>query len=83
MTPRYNPLHPKLLEGRHKARGLAYEYNNLDPRSGTHEEIGDKRHELLSGILGKVGPGTFIETPFMPDYGNNVIMGENCFMNFG
>jgi hypothetical protein len=73
----------QLLEGRHNARGRAYEYNNLDPRSGDHEEICNKRFELLQGMLGRVGKGTFIETPFLPDYGNNVIIGENCFMNFG
>lgn len=71
------------MEGRHKARGWAYTYNNLDPNSGNYEEIGATRLKLLEGILGRVGPGTFIEPPFAPDYGCNVIMGENCFMNFG
>jgi hypothetical protein len=71
------------LDGRHRARGLAYKYNNIDPSAGTREEIDDKRAEMLSEMLGKVGKGTYIETPFMPDYGSNVSMGENCFMNFG
>ncbi|KAJ3562129.1 hypothetical protein NPX13_g8678 [Xylaria arbuscula] len=62
---------------------LAYDYNNLNPNSGTRDQIDDKRTKMLSGLLGKVGPGTCIETPFMPDYGCNVIIGENCFMNFG
>jgi acetyltransferase-like isoleucine patch superfamily enzyme len=79
----YDPLHPTLLEGRHKARGLTYKFNNLDPNTGNYEEIGNKRAEMLSELLGKVGSGTFIETPFSPDYGSNVSIGENCFMNFG
>ncbi|KAM5343327.1 hypothetical protein ACJ41O_014293 [Fusarium nematophilum] len=79
----YNPLHPKLLEGRHKARGLTYKFNNLDPNSGDYEQIAAKRLELLAGILGKVGEGTFIEPPFTPDYGSNISIGKNCFMNFG
>ncbi|KAF5518299.1 Nodulation protein L [Colletotrichum aenigma] len=37
---------------------------------------------MLKDILGKVGPGTFIEPPFIPDYGCNVVIGENCFINF-
>ncbi|KAM0554616.1 hypothetical protein ACHAO7_003755 [Fusarium culmorum] len=79
----YNPLHPKLLEGRHRARGLAYKFNNLDPNTGSYLEVEKKRTEMLSEMLGKVGNGTFIEAPFMPDYGSNVSIGENCFMNFG
>ncbi|KAF4967986.1 hypothetical protein FSARC_4547 [Fusarium sarcochroum] len=79
----YNPVHPKLLEGRHNARGLAYKFNNLDPNTGNYEEIADKRFKLLSEMLGKVGSGTFIEPPFLPDYGSNVSIGKNCFMNFG
>jgi hypothetical protein len=34
-------------------------------------------------MLGRVGKGTFIEPPFNPDYGCNVIVGENFFANFG
>ncbi|CAH0017040.1 unnamed protein product [Clonostachys rhizophaga] len=79
----YNPLHPRLLEGRHNARCKAFKYNNLDPNSGDYEQIADKRSELLSDMLGKVGTGTCIETPFYPDYGCNVSIGVNCFMNFG
>mgnify|MGYP002351781730 CR=1 FL=1 len=62
---------------------MAYNFNNLDPNTGNYEEIAAKRLEMLSGMLGKVGPGTFIEPPFAPDYGSNVSIGENCFFNFG
>jgi hypothetical protein len=79
----YNPLHPKLLEGRHNARCKTYTFNNLDPSIGNYEQVATKRAELLSGLLGKVGQGTFIEPPFLPDYGCNILIGENCFMNFG
>ncbi|KAF7551734.1 hypothetical protein G7Z17_g4790 [Cylindrodendrum hubeiense] len=79
----YNPSEPRLLEGRHKARCLSYKYNNLDPNSGGFKEVSEIRMKMLEEILGKVGRGTFIEPPFIPDYGCNIIMGENCFMNFG
>ncbi|KAF5020530.1 hypothetical protein F66182_7429 [Fusarium sp. NRRL 66182] len=79
----YDPLVQTLLEGRFKARGISYKFNNFDPNSVSHEEYGAKKHELLSELLGKVGPGTYIESPFMADYGSNISIGKNCFMNFG
>jgi acetyltransferase-like isoleucine patch superfamily enzyme len=38
--------------------------------------------ELLRELVGKVGEGTFIEPPFMPDYGCNISIGKECFVNF-
>ncbi|KAF0318015.1 acetyltransferase [Colletotrichum asianum] len=78
----YNPLHPPLLAGRHRARCLLHKYNNLDPNSKPYDELMATQQEMLKDILGKVGPGTFIEPPFIPDYGCNVVIGENCFINF-
>ncbi|EQB54359.1 putative acetyltransferase C18B11.09c [Colletotrichum gloeosporioides] len=78
----YNPLHPPLLAGRHRARCLLYKYNNMDPNSKPYDELMATQQEMLKDILGKVGPGTFIEPPFIPDYGCNVVIGENCFINF-
>lgn len=71
------------MEGRHKARQITHKFNNLDPNGGNYEEIGAKREAILKDILGSVGEGTFIEPPFLPDYGCNIIIGKNCFMNFG
>ncbi|PTB38470.1 uncharacterized protein TrAFT101_011431 [Trichoderma asperellum] len=79
----YNPLHPTLLEGRHKARCAAYKFNNLDPNAYDFEQVAEVRTKLLGEMLGSVGEGTYIETPFSPDYGCNIIIGKNCFMNFG
>ncbi|KAK1848902.1 o-acetyltransferase [Colletotrichum chrysophilum] len=78
----YNPLHPPLLAGRHRARCLLHKYNNLDPNSKPYDELMATQQEMLKDILGTVGPGTFIEPPFIPDYGCNVVIGENCFINF-
>ncbi|KAI9150865.1 putative acetyltransferase [Paramyrothecium foliicola] len=79
----YNPLHATLLAGRRNARRMAYKFNNLDPNSGDDDQIAKQQEDLLKGLLGRVGSGTFIEAPFLPDYGSNIIIGENCFMNFG
>lgn len=79
----YNPMHPKLVEGRHRCRGLAHRFNTFDPNSGDFEHVASEREKIMKQILGHVGDGTFIEPPFLPDYGCNVSIGKNCFMNFG
>lgn len=78
----YNPNTPKLLEARHRCRGLAADYNGLDTKTVPYEQIAEKRLELLRRVVGRVGDGTFIEPPFMADYGCNVIIGKDCFVNW-
>ncbi|KAJ5110524.1 acetyltransferase [Penicillium argentinense] len=78
----YNPTIPRLLEARHICRGLTDDYNNLDTKSISYEDIADKRFELLKKLVGKVGEGTFIEPPFRPDYGCNISIGKECFINW-
>ncbi|CAG7920577.1 unnamed protein product [Penicillium olsonii] len=78
----YNPNTPKLLEARHQCRGLAADYNNLDTKTISYDQVFEKRLELLRKLVGKVGDGTFIEPPFLPDYGCNVIIGKDCFINW-
>ncbi|RDW86607.1 sugar O-acetyltransferase [Aspergillus mulundensis] len=78
----YNPNKPELLEARHQCRGLTADYNNLDTKAVPSDQIFDKRLELLRKLVGKVGDGTFVEPPFRPDYGCNISIGSNCFINW-
>ncbi|KAJ6086445.1 hypothetical protein N7467_005359 [Penicillium canescens] len=78
----YNPTIPQLLEARHRCRGLAADYNNLDTKTVTYDKIADVRLELLRKLVGRVGDGTFIEPPFLPDYGSNISIGKDCFFNW-
>ncbi|KAJ5874915.1 uncharacterized protein N7529_003345 [Penicillium soppii] len=78
----YNPTVPKLLEARHLCRGFAADFNNLDTKTVTYDKIGEQRLELLRKFIGKVGDNTFIEPPFLPDYGCNVSIGKDCFFNW-
>lgn len=80
--PRYNPNTPRLLESRHECRGLTRDYNDLDTRSIPYDKVFETRLQLLRKLCGKVGDGTFVEPPFMPDYGCNIIIGSNCFINW-
>jgi hypothetical protein len=45
-------------------------------------QILDQRLQALRKFVGKVGDGTVVESPFMPDYGCNISIGENTFINF-
>ncbi|GFF36967.1 putative acetyltransferase C18B11.09c [Aspergillus udagawae] len=78
----YNPNTPKLLEARHRCRGLAADYNSLDTKTVPYDQIAEKRLELLRRVVGRAGDGTFIEPPFLPDYGCNIIIGRDCFVNW-
>lgn len=79
---RYNPLLHELQAARHRCRGRTADFNNVDTREVPYEKIADVRHELLQKLVGKVGKNTFIEPPFLPDYGCNVVIGENVFINW-
>ena len=73
---------PCLVESRHRCRILTADYNNLDPRTVSYDKIGKARFELLQRLVGRVGDNTLVEPPFRPDYGCNVIIGRDCFINW-
>ncbi|KKY31317.1 putative nodulation protein l [Diaporthe ampelina] len=79
----YNPNIPQLLEARHQARCKAYKYNNVDPNQFRQDEAAGLRSKLLADLLGRVGTGCVIEPPFRPDYGCNIVIGSDCFFNWG
>lgn len=82
MMYRYNPLVPALSEARHRCRSAASDFNNLDTRTIPYQQIGKRRFALLKDVVGGVGEGSFVEPPFWPDYGCNVVIGKECFVNF-
>lgn len=43
----------------------------------------EKRREVLSWILGRMGANAVVESPFHCDYGYNVEVGENFYINVG
>jgi maltose O-acetyltransferase len=42
-----------------------------------------ERLAILVDLLGKVGPGAWIEPPFYCDYGTQIELDEDVFLNFG
>ena len=71
----YNSRDPELIEAYHKARKLFHEYNALA------SDQAEKREAILSRLLGFKGPNVWIEAPFYCDYGENICIGENTFIN--
>ena len=68
---------PELREERRRARRLTRLYNQ------TTEEERERRTEILRELFGGMGAGIDVEPPFYCDYGSNIVLGDNVFMNFG
>jgi maltose O-acetyltransferase len=65
---------PELVRDRRRCRSLLQEIN------GQPDE--EERLALLRELLGRIGRGSFIQPPFACDYGYNVSVGDDVFINF-
>jgi maltose O-acetyltransferase len=65
----------ELIEMYHKARKLLKTYNSLD------SELTSEREKILGELFDYKGAGVWIESPFFCDYGENISIGENTFVN--
>lgn len=72
----YNSRDQELLDTYHKAKALSDEYN----ATTSHE--GEKKAKILSQLLGGFGEKVWIEKPFFCDYGENISIGDNTFINY-
>lgn len=72
----YDPLDPRLVEERLKARLLLKEFNE------TREDLVEKRVQLLKSLLPNAAENVWLQPPFYCDYGSNIILGEKVFFNF-
>jgi len=57
-------------------------YNTHFPDDATPESLIKDREEMLKGIMGRIGSGSFIEPPVNIDYGCNITIGDNFYSNF-
>ena len=71
----YDSRDPELLAQAHRARALLAEYNASPSTDGA------ARQALLARLLGGVGEGVWIEPPFFCDYGAQIVIGPNTFVN--
>ena len=72
----YRSNDPGLVAERRRAQNLCAEYNAT--RAGDDAA----RAALLARLLGAVGDGADIQPPFFCDYGCNIRLGRNCFVNY-
>lgn len=71
----YNSRDPELISMYHNARNLLKAYNNLD------SELSSERERILTELFDFKGEGVWIEAPFFCDYGKNISIGKNTFIN--
>lgn len=67
---------PELVALRKPARRLTREYNR------SSEEETQRRQAILKELFGATGERIEIEPPFYCDYGSNIYVGNNFYMNF-
>jgi maltose O-acetyltransferase len=72
----YSANDPELVKQRAAVRKILGIYNQVS----VHEPL--YQTELLKQILGKMGNGSWIEPPFYCDYGYNIQVGKDFYMNF-
>lgn len=72
----YNAADPQLVAEHRWARNLTKELND----SNDDEQI--KRQQILTMLFGFVGSNVVIEPPFYCDYGTNIHIGSDVFLNF-
>ncbi|WP_245576531.1 sugar O-acetyltransferase [Flexithrix dorotheae] len=71
----YDSRDPELIEIYHNAKQLLLKFNNLSSRETS------KKAQLLKQLFEKIEDKVWIEAPFFCDYGNNISIGENTFIN--
>lgn len=72
----YLATDPELTAARVRARRLWQRFNATDPASLK------ERSELLRELLGRIGTGVVIEPPFYCDYGTQIELSDDVFINF-
>jgi maltose O-acetyltransferase len=72
----YRPADTELSAEHHRAQCLLAQYNATSP-----DEM-DDRTDLLRRLFSFCGDGTIIKPIFACDYGYNIRLGRNCFINF-
>ena len=73
----YNHKDAELTKERNRTYELILEYNQ------TKDDEINVRTDILEKLTGKLGKNVVIKPPFHCDYGYNLILGNNVFMNYG
>jgi maltose O-acetyltransferase len=71
----YNSRDPALLATAHRARALLAEFSTVP----STDAVG--RERILRALFGGLASGVWIEPPFFCDYGENIYIGADSFIN--
>jgi maltose O-acetyltransferase len=71
----YDGFDADLLRERHQARRILSLYNS------SSVDDAERRADLLSQLFGRKTNDVWIETPFLCDYGRNIYLGQDVFIN--
>lgn len=72
----YDALHPRLVEMLAETREKIYDFNTLRPSQKAEQMA------ILRELLGRCGENLTVNQPFRCDYGRNISIGDNVFINF-
>ena len=72
----YNASDPQLAAERRRCRLLFKQLND------SRDDQAELRREILKELLGAHGDNLWIEPPFYCDYGSNISVGHNVYLNF-
>jgi maltose O-acetyltransferase len=70
----YAASDPELVRDRRRCRALLHQINSQPDE--------DQRRGLFQELLARLGNASFIQPPFACDYGYNISVGDNVFVNF-
>ncbi len=70
----YRASDPELVRDRRRCRSLLHAFNTQPDE--------EQRLAVLRDLLGRIGTGSFVQPPFACDYGYNVQVGDDVFINF-
>lgn len=73
----YNDFAEDLFNRRVRAKRLFRAYNRLD------DSEKDKRNEIMRELFRSVGENVWIEPDFRCEFGKNITIGDNVYINFG
>ena len=73
----YNDFAPDLFDRRVEAKKLFREYNQ------TADDEVEKRQELMRRLFKSVGERVWIEPDFRCEFGKNITIGDDVYINFG
>ena len=72
----YKAFDDELLKERQCAKELTFEFNALHPN-----EL-ERQNKTIKKLFGETGKTFHVEPPFHCDYGYNIIIGENFYLNY-